>query len=91
MGSPDAGAVYRLDPALPRDAQRIAVSARPGAGVSLAEVTLLVDGRPLARSGAPPYEALWRLEPGRHAFSAEAVTASGERVTSDQVWVEIRE
>jgi membrane peptidoglycan carboxypeptidase len=91
MGNPDAGAVYRLDPALPRDAQRIAVSARPGAGVSLAEVTLLVDGRPLARPGAPPYQALWQLEPGRHAFSAEAVTASGERVTSDQVWVEVRE
>jgi hypothetical protein len=91
MGSPDAGAIYRLDPALPRDAQRIAVSARPGAGVSLAEVTLLVDGRPLARSGAPPYQALWRLEVGRHAFSAEAVTVSGERLISDEVWVEVRE
>ncbi len=89
MNLPDAGAVYRLDPALPREAQRIEVEAR--AGVPLLEVTLLVDGRPLAEFVAPPYKALWRLEPGRHAFSAEGVTVSGERVTGDPVWVEVRE
>jgi 1A family penicillin-binding protein len=91
MGSPDEGAVYRLDPALPRDAQQIEVMAYAGAGVSLREVTLLVDGQPLARFGAPPYKALWRLEPGRHVFSAEGVTVSGERVASDDVAVEVRE
>jgi len=89
MNLPDAGAVYRLDPALPREAQRIEVEAR--AEVPLLEVTLLVDGRPLARLAAPPYRALWRLEPGRHAFSAEGVTVSGEQVTGDPVWVEVRE
>jgi 1A family penicillin-binding protein len=89
MSSPDKGAAYRLDPALPRDAQKIEVAAR--AGVSLREVTLLVDGQPLARFGAPPYKALWRLEPGRHTFSAEGVTANGERVTSDEVWIKVQE
>jgi 1A family penicillin-binding protein len=91
ISSPDEGAVYRLDPALPRDAQRIEVLAYAGAGVSLREVTLLVDGQLLAHVGAPPYKTLWRLEPGRHVFSAEGVAVSGERVVSDEVWVEVRE
>jgi 1A family penicillin-binding protein len=91
MGSPDDGAVYRLDPSLPREAQQIEVLAYGGRGVSPAEVTLLVDGQPLARFGAPPYKTLWRLEPGTHVFSAEGVTVSGQRVVSDEVWVEVRE
>jgi 1A family penicillin-binding protein len=91
MVDPDAGAVYRLDPALPRDAQRIQVLVRPGAGASLRQVTLLVDGRALAQFGAPPYKALWQLEPGRHVFSAEGVDISGSPLTSDEVWVEVQE
>ncbi len=91
MNSPDAGAVYRLDPGIPRDAQRIKVVAYSPAGVSLQEVTLLVDGRPLARFNSPPYQVLWRLEAGRHIFSAEGVTVGGEQVASDEVWVEVWE
>ncbi len=91
MGGPDEGAVYRLDPALPRDAQRIEVMAYAGERVSLREVTLLVDGRPLARFGAPPYTALWQLESGIHTFSAEGVTVGGEHVVSDAVRVTVRE
>jgi 1A family penicillin-binding protein len=91
MTSPDQGAVYRLDPALPRDAQRILVSVRPGASVSLAGVTLLVDGQPWAQVGAPPYEALWQLEPGAHVFSAEGITHDGAEVKSDQIWVTVSE
>jgi hypothetical protein len=89
--SPDQGAVYRLDPALPRDAQRILVSVRPGAGESLAEVILLVDGRPWASAAAPPYEALWRLEPGTHVFTAEGFTATGSELISNEVWITVRE
>ncbi|HZE16566.1 MAG TPA: penicillin-binding transpeptidase domain-containing protein, partial [Mycobacterium sp.] len=85
MGSPDDGAVYRLDPGLPPDAQRIEVRAYPATGVSLREVTLLVDGQPLAKRRAPPYEVLWQLELGSHTFSAEAVTISGKRVASEEV------
>jgi hypothetical protein len=91
MTEPDRGAVYRLDPGLPRDAQQIEVGVRPGAGVSLVEVRLRVDGQPLAVFGGPPYQALWQLEPGRHAFSAEGITADGQRLVSDEVWIEVRE
>lgn len=91
MSSPNAGAVYRLDSALPRDAQQIVISTRSGTGVSLVEVTLLVDGRPLAHVATPPYKALWQLKAGSHVFSAEGVDVNGEWVTSDEVWIEVWE
>jgi membrane peptidoglycan carboxypeptidase len=91
MSSPDAGAVYRLDPTLPRDAQRILVAAHLGMARSLERVTLLVDGQPLADFGTPPYEAWWQLEAGRHAFSAEGVDPGGKRIKSSEVWVEVQE
>ncbi|MFC2045935.1 PBP1A family penicillin-binding protein [Chloroflexota bacterium] len=91
MSSPDPGTVYRLDPGLSRDAQRIEVSARPGIGVSLAQVTLIVDGRPLAQLDAPPYQSLWQLEPGIHLFSAEGVDVNGVVQVGNQVQVEVRE
>ncbi len=89
--SPDQGEVYRLDPGLPREAQKIRLSARPGAGASLLEVALLVDGQPLAWFGAPPYEALWPLEPGVHLISAEGLEASGSRVVSEVIQITVRE
>ncbi len=89
MAEPDAGAVYQLDPGLSREAQKIRVSARPAADAVLSEVTLLVDGRPLAHFGAPPYEVVWALEPGEHSFRAEGLTATGERVVSDPVRITV--
>jgi len=91
MVEPDAGAVYQLDSSLPREAQKIRVSARPTAGAALSEVILLVDGRPLARFSAPPYEALWPLEAGEHVFAAEGLTSGGEWVVSKTVWVKVQE
>jgi hypothetical protein len=67
------------------------VSARPGPGVSVAQVTLLVDGQPLAQLNEQPYEVLWQLTPGTHLFSAEAVDVHGERLVGNQVRVEVRE
>jgi membrane carboxypeptidase/penicillin-binding protein PbpC len=89
--SPDHGEVYRLDPGLPRAAQMIRLSARPGAGISLLEVTLMVDGQPVAWFETPPYEALWPLEPGVHLISAEGLEANGSRVMSEAVRITVRE
>jgi 1A family penicillin-binding protein len=91
MSSPAAGAVYRLDPDLPRDAQRILVAARPGRGSSLVEVTLLLDGQLLARFSAPPYQTLWTLAPGKHILTAAAIDVGGQRVLSDEIQVEVHE
>jgi membrane peptidoglycan carboxypeptidase len=89
LTAPDPNATYFLDPSLTREAQRIVVSAR--AGVTMDEVVLLVDGRPLARFGAPPYEAWWTLAPGVHCFQAEGVAPDGTRVASEPVRVMVRE
>jgi membrane carboxypeptidase/penicillin-binding protein PbpC len=89
MGGPDAGASYRLDPALPREAQRIEVSVWAEGKVALGEVTLLVDGRPLARFSAAPYKTTWQLEPGLHRFAAEGVGQNGSLVRSDEVRVDV--
>jgi membrane carboxypeptidase/penicillin-binding protein PbpC len=91
MTGPDFGAGYRLDPTLPRDSQRVVVSARPGSGMSFRWVILVVDGRPLAQIGSPPYKTLWVLEPGEHVFWAEGVGLDGERVRSDEVRISVRE
>jgi 1A family penicillin-binding protein len=89
--TPDRGAVFRLDPALPRDAQRILVSAVAGNGTPLAQVTLFADGRPLRRFTSAPYEVLWRVEAGEHLFWAEGVDASGKQVRSNRVRVRVEQ
>ncbi len=89
--APDAGSVYRLDPSLPPEAQRIVVSARPGSAVLPAKVTLLVDGQVLAQFQTPPYRAFWQLAPGMHVFSAIAEDAGGTEVPSSELWVQVRD
>jgi len=91
LSHPDEGDSYLLDSTLPRDAQKIAVTAHGGAGVTLREVSLYVDGRLLARFEAPPYKVLWQLEAGEHLFWAEGLDAEGELVRSEQVRVVVRE
>jgi 1A family penicillin-binding protein len=88
--SPDAGTVYRLDPAQPRDAQKIVIGVRPGEGITPAEVTILADGIPLGTLARPPYQVLWRLEPGEHTFSAVGTGVDGEHLSSDQVRVAVQ-
>ncbi|HQE93355.1 MAG TPA: PBP1A family penicillin-binding protein [Anaerolineae bacterium] len=89
LTSPDVGTVYRIDPAQPRDTQKIVIAAE--ASGALAQVTLLLDGSPLAQFTAPPYTHLWRLEPGAHTFMAVGVTADGDQVSSSDITVEVRD
>lgn len=84
---PDDGAIYRRDPAVAREAQRIAIFAE--AVILLREVTLWVDKTPLATFSAPPYVAFWILEPGRHRFSATGTTPEGTLVTGELVTITV--
>jgi len=88
LTDPDAGAVYKLDPATPLSRQRIRVSA--AADVPLETVTLSVDGAPLAEFQAPPYEITWQLEVGEHSFQAHGLDAAGEKVVSGIVWITVK-
>ncbi|MBN2393047.1 MAG: transglycosylase domain-containing protein [Anaerolineae bacterium] len=89
LTSPDAGAVYRIDPAQSRETQKIAVSAASDAVFE--QVKLFVDDLPLAQFTSPPYTHLWRLEPGLHTFSAVGDTADGMEVSSAAVTIVVQE
>jgi hypothetical protein len=91
VAHPYPGSVYRIDPALPRSAQRIVVSAQLGVGIRFAGVDLLVDGSRIAHLTSPPYEALWTLAPGAHTIVARGVGAGGTETVSDAVQIEVWE
>ncbi len=91
MTSPDHGSRYRLTPEIPPTAQRIVVAARPADGVALQQVTLLVNGQPLATLTDPPYQALWPMVVGVHEFTAVGVSRDGSEVTGNRIAIEVVE
>ncbi|HEY8039321.1 MAG TPA: penicillin-binding protein 1C [Polyangiaceae bacterium] len=66
---PGDGARFALDPERPRGQQQIAVRLDVPGGVE--RVDLLVDGRPVARVGAP-FVVRWALATGDHVLVARA-------------------
>jgi membrane carboxypeptidase/penicillin-binding protein PbpC len=88
--SPHQGSVYRLDPALPREDQRIEIAARASDGVSVASVTIYVDEEPLASLAALPYRVLWPLEPGQHTIAAVGYDSAGNRLESQPVHITVK-
>ncbi len=81
IASPDAYTIYQVSSSLPLDTQRLRIAALGPPG--LHDVTLYLDGRPLATCATPPFEAWWVLEVGDHTVAATGVTASGEVIVSD--------
>jgi hypothetical protein len=86
--SPDPNSLYRLSPTLPPEAQKLRLEAVATAGIL--ELTFYLDGVPLARLDAPPYETWWQLTPGRHQVWAEARSTAGEQLTSPTITFEVR-
>ncbi len=87
--APDNGTVYRLSPVVPAAYQSIRVAVRPADGVTVAEVTLLVDGQPLATLTAAPFEALWPLSAGEHTFQARGVDREGRSLSSAPISIRV--
>jgi len=87
--SPHQGSVYRLDSALPRQAQRIEVAARAGDGVRVAGLTLIVNEEPIASFAALPYRVMWPLEPGEHTIAAVGYDPAGNRLESQPVHITV--
>lgn len=83
--SPDQGSVFRLVPNIPADKQKIEIRVRPANGVSLQEVTLLVNGELLAEGP----QTLWQLQPGDYIFEAVGVDATGEAIRSEPLSVQV--
>jgi penicillin-binding protein 1C len=83
VASPEANAVYRINPSLPLSAQRLRLVAVGPVG--LQNVTFFLDDVPLATVGAPPFEVWWTLRAGEHRLYAAGSTLSAEPITSPTV------
>jgi len=84
--SPDDGVVYHISSAVPREQQQIQLTAV--ARVPLAQVTFLLDNRPIA-SVEYPFEVYWALQPGRRQLVAVGTTAEGDQLRSAPVAFEV--
>jgi 1A family penicillin-binding protein len=87
LTSPDAGAIYRIDPMVPRDAQKIPLVAETG--IALKRVVFLANGEPLVHLDVPPYATFWQLEPGTYRFSALGIKADETNIMSNEVRIEV--
>jgi len=85
--SPDQGAVFRLVPNIPLDKQKIRVAVRPADGVNLKQVSLFVNGQPLAEG----WETLWQMRPGDYIFEARGLDAAGNELTANRVTISVVE
>lgn len=86
--SPDPSRVFRLDPALPADAQEIPLVVQAGGPLG-STVTLLVDGKMLGTVAAPDYTAWWPLKFGVHTLEARAISADGAPLASAPVTIRV--
>ena len=86
---PAPGAVFALNPGVPRERQQIEIRAHGAA--SAEQLTLLVDGRPLASFAGPPYRAFWQLAPGRHTIAVEVRDAQGRVIRGEPVEIVVEE
>jgi len=74
--APAAGAVFAISPGVPLERQQVEFKARAGAEVT--NLTIYVDGQPLAAFAGPPYRAFWQLAPGAHHASVSVTDEHGK-------------
>ena len=85
--SPDQGSIFRLVPNIPADKQKVKVSVRPVDGVAISQISLRINGQPLAEG----MEALWQMVPGEYTFDAVGLDQAGNRVSGRSVTVRVVE
>jgi len=86
--SPADGSVFHLAPGLPPDVQRLRVAAAVPGGIK--NVTLWVDGSPVASPSSAPYEGWWEIRTGRHTAWATATGPNGEEFTTAHAGFEVK-
>jgi len=89
LSSPDQGATYRIVNSMPLAHQKIKVALYVACDAQVKTVTMLVDEQPFADLTAPPFETFWTLSPGSHSFSAMALDASGNKLSSNDVSITV--
>lgn len=86
--SPRPNSTFRFDPSFDASAQKLLIEAVIGAGIT--QVTIWVDGVPLATLTESPYQAWWQLSAGEHRFWATGVMVNGEVVTSEIIVITVQ-
>ncbi len=86
--SPDDATIFNISPRLPIESQQIAFSAV--SGVTMKEVSFVLNGKVEATLTEPPYQYFWTLAPGQYTLEVVGVTASGERVSGGAVRFEVK-
>ena len=67
--SPQNGDIYKIDPQVSSESQRIKFTIR--AGEEITKVTISIDGQPLSTEGSP-YVCFWQPSPGEHTLEVMA-------------------
>jgi 1A family penicillin-binding protein len=78
--SPGQNTVFKLNPTLDPDAQRIHIEVV--SAFDLEQVDLWLDGILLTKITGPPFEIWWPLTIGEHSLWAESITPSGDSLQS---------
>jgi len=81
--APGEGAIFAIDPDVPRAHQKLEVALDVPAGATRA--VLLVDGEPRGEADGPPWILDWVLEPGEHVLAARIGPDTSAPVS---IWVE---
>ena len=89
LTSPDQGSRYRLSSEIPLSHQQVPIQVRPADGVTISEVTLLVDDRTLVTLSEAPYQAMWTMMPGTHVFRAQGFDVHGRGLSGGKVTIEV--
>jgi len=84
---PGNGTIYQLSKSLPPESQRIRIAAI--SSVSLASLSIWVDGENLIVLSSTPYETWWNMTPGVHETWAEGTTVNDERLLSERIRFEV--
>lgn len=83
--SPAHHSQFETSPQIPKDLQRIEVSARLNQAVKIVRLTLYIDGEAIGRFSTVPYRALWELSVGEHTAQAVGIAVDGAEIKSEIV------
>lgn len=90
VSRPAPNSRFALSPRIPVDQQRILLEAQVLGDADLVDLTLLVDGLPVATLRRPPFRASWSIVLGEHRVQAVARRADGRRLESAAVSFTVR-
>ena len=85
--APADHSLYRIDPDLDAQAQRLRIEVVCNAGMQ--NISVWVDGHQLVLLETPPYQAWWQLEVGEHHIWAQATNLDDSKLSSTVITITV--